>query len=207
MAMGPPFERSWQRAWAALGAVPPQGLGERLVDCYAEPQRKYHTLQHLGECIGHLESAIDLAEHPGEIEVALWFHDAIYEPQGQDNELRSASWAAKELEAAGLPAQVAERVHALVMATRHAALPESDDERIVVDVDLSILGAEPGRYAQYATQVREEYAWVPRWIFRRKRKALLREFLERRPIYGTRHFRDRFEARARENLENEIRRL
>ena len=205
--MDPLFERSWQRAWAALGAGVPQGLGERLLDRYAEPQRKYHTLQHLGECIGHLEPAIGLARHPGEVEVALWFHDAIYEPKQSDNEPRSASWAVKELEAAGLPAEVAERVHALVMATRHAALPESNDERILVDVDLSILGAEADRYAQYAAQVREEYAWVPGWIFRRKRKALLREFLAREAIYGTQHFRDRFEARARENLENEIRRL
>lgn len=207
MAMDPLFERSWQRAWAALGAPPPPGLGERLAGCYAEPQRKYHTLQHLGECIGHFESAIGLGRHPGEIEIALWFHDAIYELKRQDNELQSAAWAAQELQAAGLPAQVAERVHALVMATRHAALPETDDERILVDVDLSILGAETDRYAQYMAQVREEYAWVPGWIFRRKRKALLREFLARAPIYNTRHFRDRLEARARENLENEIRRL
>ena len=205
--MDPLFERSWQRAWAALGAGAPQGLGERLLASYAEPQRKYHTLQHLGECIRHFEPALGLARHPGEVEVALWFHDAIYEPRQSDNELRSASWAVKELGAAGLPAEVAGRVRALVMATRHAALPESDDERILVDVDLSILGAEADRYAQYAAQVREEYAWVPGWIFRRKRKALLREFLAREPIYGTQHFRDRFEARARENLENEIRRL
>lgn len=205
--MQSPFDRSWRRAWAALGAVPPAGLGERLAACYAEPHRQYHTLQHLGECIGCFESAIDLARHPGEIEVAVWFHDAIYEPQQSDNELQSASWAAKELQAAGLPARVAERVHALVMATRHAALPETDDERILVDVDLSILGAQADRYAQYAAQVRGEYAWVPGWIFRRKRKALLREFLAREPIYATPRFRDRLEARARGNLEDEIRKL
>lgn len=205
--MDPLFERSWRRAWTALGASAPAGLGERLLDCYAEPQRKYHTLQHLGECIGHFEAAIDLARHPGEVEVALWFHDAIYELKRQDNELQSASWAAKELQAAGLPAPVAERAHALIMATRHAALPETGDGRVLVDVDLSILGAGADRYAQYAAQVREEYVWVPGWIFRRKRKALLREFLARESIYGTQYFRDRFEARARENLENEIRQL
>ena len=205
--MDPLLERSWQRAWAALGAVPPRGLGERLAGCYAEPQRKYHTLLHLGECIGQFEPAIGLAGHPGEIEVALWFHDAIYAVKQQDNELQSAAWAAKELQTAGLPAPVAERVHALVMATRHAALPQADDERILVDVDLSILGAETDRYAQYAAQVREEYAWVPTWMFRRKRKALLQELLARTPLYGTEYFRGRLEARARENLGNEIRRL
>lgn len=205
--MEPVFERSWRRAWVALGAVPSAGLGERLAACYAEPHRKYHTLQHLGECVGHVESALDLAPHPGEVEAALWFHDAVYDPKRHDNELQSASWAVKELGAAGLPAQVAERVHALVMATRHAAMPETDDERLLVDVDLAILGADAGRYAQYEAQVREEYAWVPGWLFRRKRKALLREFLGRERIYATAHFRGRLEACARENLENAIRRL
>lgn len=190
-----------------MGVAAPAGLGERLLAAYAEPQRRYHTRQHLGECIGHFESASDLARHPGEVEIALWFHDAIYEPKGQGNELKSADWAANELAAAGLPAQAGERVHALVMATRHAVLPESDDEQLLVDVDLSILGADAGRYAEYAAQVREEYAWVPRMIFRHKRKALLREFLARESIYATQYFRERLETRARENIENEIQQL
>jgi predicted metal-dependent HD superfamily phosphohydrolase len=43
---------SWQRAWQGLAA---QGDGASLRDAlyqaYAEPQRHYHTQQHLRECL------------------------------------------------------------------------------------------------------------------------------------------------------------
>jgi predicted metal-dependent HD superfamily phosphohydrolase len=194
------LQHSWQRAWSALNAAPAPGLFERLVDSYSEPHRCYHTLQHLSECIQGLQPALGLAEHAGEVEVALWFHDAIYELKRHDNEQQSAFWAQRELVAAGLEAPACERVYQLVMATQHAALPTSPDERLLVDIDLSILGAAPARFAEYEAQVRAEYAWVPGWLFRRKRKAILRAFLDRQAIYATEHFRLRYEAQARQNL-------
>ncbi len=199
------LERSWQTTWLALNAQPAMGLFERLVRSYSEPQRRYHTLQHLTECVQHLEPLRGLAQHPGEVEVALWFHDAVYEPKSHDNELQSALWAQRELEAAGVSGEVQSRVHQLVMATQHSALPQSVDEQLLVDLDLAILGAEPARFAEYEAQVREEYAWVPAWLFRRKRRAILREFLNRPFIYGTEHFRQQYEMRARENLGRAVR--
>lgn len=196
---------SWSRTWQALGTPAPAGLMEQLLARYAEPHRRYHSQQHLHECLAHLVPALHLAEHPGEIEIALWFHDAIYELKAQDNEAQSAQWAARELAAAGLAPEACERVVALVMATRHAALPPSGDAQLLVDVDLAILGAAPERFAEYERQIREEYAWVPGWIFRRKRRAVLRQFLERDPIYGTAHFRERLEAAARRNLAQAVR--
>jgi predicted metal-dependent HD superfamily phosphohydrolase len=70
--------RSWQRCANALA---PQAIAgsvfDELVARYSEPHRKYHTLQHLAECLAHFEAVRHLAEHPGEIEIALWFHDGI----------------------------------------------------------------------------------------------------------------------------------
>lgn len=119
------LERSWQTTWLALKAQPATGLFERLVCSYGEPQRRYHTLQHLTECVQHLEPLRGLAQHPGEVEVALWFHDAVYEPKGADNELQSALWAQRELAAAGVPDEVQRRVHQLVMATQQATPQQS----------------------------------------------------------------------------------
>lgn len=193
-------ERSWQRAWAALGLSAPEGLWEKLLDAWAEPQRHYHSQQHLHECLALLEPALDLAQHPGEVELALWFHDAVYDPQGKGNEARSADWAVEALVRAGADSEVQQRVRALIMATCHDAEPEDDDARLLVDIDLAILGADPARFAEYDAQVREEYRWVPSWLYRRKRKEVLAGFLARPAIYGTERFRDRFEGRARENL-------
>jgi predicted metal-dependent HD superfamily phosphohydrolase len=193
-------QHSWQRAWSSLGLSAPEGLMQKLMDAWAEPQRHYHSLQHLRECLALLEPALDLAEHPGEVELALWFHDAVYDPQGKSNEERSADWAVETLAQAGASGDVQQRVRALIMATCHDAEPVDDDARLLVDIDLAILGADPARFAEYDAQVRAEYRWVPGWLYRRKRKEVLAGFLARPAIYGTAWFRERFEGRARENL-------
>jgi predicted metal-dependent HD superfamily phosphohydrolase len=194
------LQRSWQRAWATLGLRAPEGLLQKLLGAWAEPQRHYHSQQHLRECLGLLEPALELAQRPGEVELALWFHDAVYDPQGQDNERRSADWAAEALAQAGAGGEVQQRVRALIMATCHDAEPDGDDARLLVDIDLAILGADPARFAEYDAQVREEYRWVPEAIYRVKRREVLVGFLERPAIYGTQWFRERFEGRARQSL-------
>ncbi|MGA0571890.1 N-methyl-D-aspartate receptor NMDAR2C subunit [Variovorax sp. VNK109] len=194
------FDRSWQRAWRTLGSRPASGLFEKLLSAYDQPHRKYHTLQHLGECIEILEPVLNLCEHGGEVEAALWFHDAVYEPRHAGNELESADWAVRELKSAGLSGKPLQRVHELVMATQHASMPKTQDQQILVDVDLSILAASPMRFSEYESQVREEYGWVPGWLFRHKRRALLKDFLSRDYIYSTAHFREMNESTARRNL-------
>ncbi|KRA54132.1 N-methyl-D-aspartate receptor NMDAR2C subunit [Pseudoxanthomonas sp. Root65] len=195
------LSRSWQRAWTGIGAVGEgNALFARLMAAYAEPQRHYHTQQHLGECLSAFDAARALAERPDEVEVALWFHDAIYDIKGHDNEQRSADLARTALVDAGVVADIADRVHALVMATRHTAVPAGRDEQLLVDVDLSILGAERARFDEYEQQIRKEYAYVPGFLFRRKRREILKGFLDRPAIYCTPHFHDALEARARNNL-------
>ena len=201
------LHQSWQRSWAGLQAQPAADLFERLVACYNEPHRKYHTLQHLQECLDKLQPAIELAQHPAEVELALWFHDAVYALQRQDNEHQSALWAQREILAGGGSPEVAARVVSLVMATRHAALPESADACLLVDIDLSILGAPPLRFDEYERLVRDEYSWVPAWMFRRKRRAVLQEFLNRSPLFSTEHFRARLEAQAGDNLRRSLAQL
>ena len=203
-ASDPLLERSWLRAWQALPATPPQGLQQALLAAYAEPQRHYHTLQHLGECLAHFETVADQARHPGEVEISLWFHDAVYDVKGKDNELRSARWAAQVLGNSGVDEAACRRVQALIMATCHTAPPAGasteTDAKLLVDIDLAILGASPERFAEYDAQVAAEYAWVPRLVYRFKRKQVLNSFLQRDAIYLTPHFHQRLEAQARCNL-------
>jgi predicted metal-dependent HD superfamily phosphohydrolase len=182
-------------------------LRDRLVEAWSEPQRRYHTLRHLTDCVALLEPALQLAEHPAEVEMALWFHDAVYELKAKDNEARSAAWAERELKVAAIAPSVGKRVHDLIMATCHAAQAATPDARLLVDVDLSILGADSERFDEYEVQVRQEYAWVPGLLFRRKRREILRGFLARPSIYGTERFQEIFEAKARDNLQRSVARL
>ncbi len=198
----------WRRLWTRLGVgAPDESVFHALISRYSEPHRKYHTTRHLDECFDKLEELRMTASHPDEIELALWFHDAIYDVTRQDNEQKSADWARAAIVEAGLSASIAERVHALVMVTRHNAAPATIDENILVDVDLSILGAEPDRFDEYEKQIREEYSWVPEILFRSRRREILKAFLDRPSIYSTRVFVEAYESQARENLERSIKTL
>lgn len=194
------LDRSWGRAWSGVGAIG-GGIEVRddLLRRHAEPHRRYHTLQHLSECLALLDAHRGEAEDPAAVEVALWFHDAIYDVKRADNEERSAALAFDALARNGAGSR-APAVRDLVLATRHTGAPARPDERLIVDIDLAILGAEADRFAEYEEQVRGEYAWVPAWIYRRKRRKILRGFLERPSLYSTPALRDALEARARENL-------
>ena len=199
---------SWHSTWRALGAASgDEALFHELVAAWSEPQRHYHTLQHLRECLDHLEAVRAHAHRPAEIELALWFHDAFYDPRRADNEQRSADWAGEALRAAGLPPESAGRVHAMVMATSGHAPADDADTQLLVDIDLGILGAEPARFDESDAQIRAEYSHVAQPQWREGRGSVLRGFLERPRIYCTPHFHDRCEAQARANLQGALDRL
>lgn len=196
---------SWIDAWRELGvAAPDEALLAELLAHYSAPHRAYHTLQHLDECLAGLARERSHAERPAEIALALWFHDAIYDVHRHDNEERSADWAQQALRAAGVAEDAARRVHALVMATRHDAQPEGTDAQLLVDIDLSILGAPAARFAEYERQIRIEYAHVPPEVFEPRRRAILGSFLARDPLYLTTSVRARLETQARLNLQKAI---
>lgn len=167
---------------------------------YGEPHRAYHTLQHLGECLQYFESLQLLPDHPAEVEIALWFHDAIYELRSSRNEADSAAWAYNALIAAGTLQASASRVRDLVLVTKHTGQPSSMDEHVLVDIDLSILGAPEKRFAEYEAQIRNEYAFVPDSLFKPKRREILTSFLARPAIYSTPDMHKQLERRARANL-------
>jgi predicted metal-dependent HD superfamily phosphohydrolase len=192
---------AWSAVWNRLGAMlPDEALYGQLLACYAQPHRHYHTRQHLDECFVHLEQVRQWAEQPHEIEIALWFHDAIYDTKSHHNEAQSANWARTAVLSQGIAPDVAQRIHALVMATQHHAKPVGHDTAMLIDIDLGILGTAPNRFAEYETQVREEYAWVPACVYKRERCKVLQGFLNRPSIYTTPYFQATYEAQAQENL-------
>jgi predicted metal-dependent HD superfamily phosphohydrolase len=198
------FERQWNDAWHQLGLAGSDAWRDRLLASYAEPTRHYHTRQHLEECLALCDAFAHLAERPGEVALALWFHDAIYAPLANDNEAKSAAWAGAALREAGAGDAVIDRVQALIMATARHEAPDAGDTALVIDIDLAILGAAPARFAQYEAQIRAEYAAVPPDVFRDKRRAVLAQFLARPTLYTTPALRTRFEDQARANLRHAL---
>jgi predicted metal-dependent HD superfamily phosphohydrolase len=198
----------WSALWAALHLeMPDDAQCDRMLARYAEPHRAYHTAQHLEECLGWLDEAASTAEAPRIVELALWYHDAVYEPRRDDNEQASAELARLHLEQGGAGPQVIDDVCALIRWTEHATEPPSGDPALTVDIDLAVLGSPAPRFAEYEQQIRREYDWVPLPIFRRRRAALLEGFLDRGRIYSTPLLHDRLEQQAHANITAAIRKL
>jgi predicted metal-dependent HD superfamily phosphohydrolase len=192
---------SWHRSWFDLGGiVPDSSVYEQVMQRYAEPHRHYHTLQHLEECLDLLSSIQLLKQGNAEIEIALWFHDAVYDPRRHDNEAQSATWAANVMQSLGLQADVSIKIQSLILATRHDVIPQSLSAQILVDVDLAILGTSAARFDEYERQIRQEYEWVSEQNFYDARLHILDRFLARPWIYSTKYFQDRLEDSARANL-------
>ena len=130
---------TWQEIWHDLGtASGDQALHERLKACWSEPHRHYHTLQHLDECLSQLARVRSRAERPAEIEIALWFHDAIYDPRREDNEVRSADWAHNAVRNERVRGLASYRIYSLVLATGHTEMSMDPDTQILIVIDLSI---------------------------------------------------------------------
>lgn len=178
-----------------------------LVEAYAEPQRAYHTLDHIHDCLVQFDRASMLAEYPLEIEAALWLHDVVYHPSASDNEERSAEWARNALKNGGIRTAVIKRICKLILATKHRAPSIGGDATLLADIDLSILGQSAEIFDRYESQIRQEYSLIPERAFRDGRAKILNSFLEREFIYQTFFFREIYEPQARKNLTRSITKL
>lgn len=179
---------------------------DELIARYGEPHRRYHAMAHIEDCLTQISASADLtADQRDLLETAIWFHDAIYDPTRNDNEAASADLARERLSADGAdPAFVAEVERLILLTAGHSV---SDGDTLgarLVSIDLSILGAEPDRYAAYARAIREEYAHVPEPLYRAGRAAIMGRFLESPALFADPVWAERYEAQARANIAREI---
>lgn len=202
------LEARWRLLWQQLGAeVPPEGVYQKLIDAWSESHRRYHTLEHLTECLALFDEVLPLAHAPALVELAIWFHDAVYVPGAENNELRSAYLAERALAAAGCSRETAGDVRRLILATRLKGRPETPDEALLLDIDLSIFGATPARFDRYDDGIRAEYGHIPGPAYANARRQILRAFQDRHRIYHTEHFQEILERNARVNLTRALKRL
>jgi predicted metal-dependent HD superfamily phosphohydrolase len=198
-------EERWSETWCLAKLPAPSDRLARLLARYHEQHRSYHGLQHILSCLRLAAEVRGQLEDPAAVELAVWYHDAIYQPRASDNEERSAALAASEL--GPLCPLLVPSITSLILATKHQAGPASPDGQFLVDIDLAVLGSSAAEFDTYEADVRREYRWVPRALFDRKRREILQGFVDRPAIYSTRYFRDRLEASARANLARSIDRL
>lgn len=202
------IEQLWCKFWRHTGAQgDPDAELRKLTARYSEPHRAYHTLEHIRHCLGEFEHARNLAADSVAVELALWYHDVIYDTRAKDNEEKSASFAKAVVRKNQLPDSLGQAVARLIMATKHAVAPAEPDEQLIVDIDLSILGQSDFKFDNYERQIRTEYEWVPTAAFVAGRSAILESFLNRPAIFSTQFFQEKYEAQARHNIRRSLAQL
>lgn len=180
-------------------------IWQQLEGQYAQPPgRAYHNLNHISDCFAQLDQVLDLVGNRLAVELAIFFHDVVYDSQATvpfQNEEKSADVAAQLLRSAGLPDSEVHIVTRLILDTRHNEVAQTADGRLLVDIDLSILGAQADRFWNYEDQIRQEYSWVELSAYRSRRAKIMEGFLLRDRLYQTPYFYEKYEEVARHNLQ------
>ncbi|KAF6260265.1 hypothetical protein COO60DRAFT_1700389 [Scenedesmus sp. NREL 46B-D3] len=184
-------------------------IWEAIVSHYSASNRHYHNLAHLMCMFDFIKRAskagVTLVD-PAAVDWAVWFHDIIYHPSSKSNEADSAELAGKLLLPAGVPAETVQKAQRIILATAdHHHLAGDADGDVVVDADLSILGAPLQRYADYAVAVRKEYGHLSDAEFTQGRARVLKGLLDREQLFLTDVGKSTCEAAARANMGHEWR--
>lgn len=199
------FESYWQQFsnHLMLADAHSKALLRLLLDAYSEPQRHYHTIQHIVECLAFFHQIKNQLNDPIAVELAIWFHDAIYNPQAIDNEEKSAELMEQYCSQLFEKAQL-QKVYEWIIATKKHSPATDQDLNYLLDIDLAILGSSKRRFAEYEQQIQQEYSWVDADLYRVKRAEVLNYFLEMKPLYQTEYFRDLLQAQAKYNLTSSL---
>ncbi|WP_278492434.1 HD domain-containing protein [Acinetobacter gyllenbergii] len=193
------LEKSWFELQQHYHFSEPQKVFNKLIAAYSEKQRAYHALQHLYECLALFDTIRADLNDGHAVALALWFHDAVYDPQAKDNELKSAELFEQYL-AQDLPNDIVQKIKRWIVATQKHASTDELNLQFLLDIDLAILAASPERFTEYEQQIQQEYAWVDPDVYLIKRKEVLAHFYQTEPLYQTEYFQQNFEQRAKGNL-------
>lgn len=178
---------------------------QRLAAAYQAPTRHYHTLHHIANLLQRLDATA--LQDRAVVELAVWFHDAVYNALKHDNEARSAAEALAFLKGSALEPARQQRVAFLINRTANHTQPQppnDGDLLAFLDADLSILGAPADVYREYARQIRREYCRVPLLLYRPGRRKVLASMLAAPVLFHTPAWRAELDAAARRNLQAEL---
>lgn len=174
---------------------------------YSEFFRAYHTLAHIKSGLDLLKEVEELCEDYFLVQFAWWYHDYICLPNSTHNEIISADQAVFHAMHLNLNDTAIKKIRELILASKHnGCYTKAMDERIIHDIDLSILGSEPKVYNKYVKDIEDEYSVFIKnsTVFNTKRLELLNGFLSLKRIYHSEYFHERFDKIARENIKKEI---
>lgn len=193
----------WQRNAYLESVDDAKAVFARLISMYTESWRSYHNLAHITASLGYFDACKRHAKFADAIEFAIWFHDCIYKLGACDNESLSRDWFVDRAKGYIVPAMI-DRVAELIMDTRHRCVPESDDGKLIADIDLTSFGLPWDEYMQDSHAVQSEYPKVNNGCAVQSKILFLENLLDDGQIYYSDYYLTHFEEKAQNNVKKHL---
>lgn len=177
----------------------------KLVKRYSDSQRSYHNIDHIQNVTAHINANREKAENWAATLWAALLHD-FFPPWEKHAEQRSADESDFFLKELQMKVELIEQVKKLIVFTANHFSASSQDERLLADADLYILGEEAWKYDLYSSQIRREYKKVITPLFKNGRRKFLLKLLDRINRNGRLSFAldQDWEDRAKQNVVREL---
>ena len=193
------FEALWRRRIPSPPAATAGAVHADLCRRLGGPDRRFHNLNHIGDCLNRFDRVAPLLANPDAVELAIWFHDAVYVPGDAGNERRSTELFLSYSD--GADRLFRRRVCALILTTRHQRQAPEGDRGFIEDIDLAGFGGPWEEFMRQGDLLREEFAAQPDAQYYAGQVWFLGFLKRRRWFFSTKYFRERYEAQAQENLD------
>jgi len=147
------------------------GFSDSVLKRYEEHHRYYHTTTHLLDVVLQLSK---LDNFDDELFLAAVYHDAVYDPQANDNEERSAALFLVEAKSASLNKLQMDSINRLILDTKKHK-PSSEKSQLLIKADLSILEQPLSKLIEYEHQIFKEFQFVDYKVYQPKRIEILNQ--------------------------------
>lgn len=184
-----------------------QSLWEDLIKAYSDKGRYYHNLKHIDIMLNLAKSYTHQINNINALNLAIFYHDIIYDVKRQDNELKSWEFAEQHLKPLALTSEDLECIQSCIIATKGHQSHSNSDVNFILDFDLYTLGQSWTYYEEYTKQIRQEYAIYPDALYLNGRIQVLKHFLNTGDIYKTPEFKTLYEQQAQSNIKHELKLL
>lgn len=147
------------------------GFSDSVLKRYEEHHRYYHTTTHLLDVVLQLSK---LDHFDDELFLAAVYHDAVYDPQANDNEERSVALFLAEAKSASLNKLQMDSINRLIIDTK-THKPSSEKSQLLIKADLSILEQPLSKLIEYEHQIFKEFQFVDYKVYQPKRIEILNQ--------------------------------
>ena len=193
------FRLLWQRCLLDSAIDESAAIHQQLIASYSEPQRFYHTLTHIEHCLSLIEKISSELQSPEALELAIWFHDVVYEPGAKDNEQLSADQFMAKTDGV-FDDTLRDTVYQHIMATVHdGAEVKHADTKYMLDIDLSSFGRPWAEFIQDSHNLRLELEDWPDDVFYQRQAVFQDKLFGQARFFKSDYFYDNYEAQARQN--------